>query len=126
MMELKKIRTEKYMMSVNCPAISDTSINKQGAANSLWSTPIDQAMILKGLNTSEDGSEFATAYQLGHEACVLCWCGFEGGECGSRRLCISTSIKYVLYARALSIEPTEHSNNNHQHLQYCCKHVSPP
>ena len=49
MMELKKIRTEKYMMSANCVAISHTREIANGIANNRWSTRKDQATILMGL-----------------------------------------------------------------------------
>lgn len=51
MIELKKIRTEKYMMSANCVAMSDTSMIVKGTANNLWSIRRDHAMILMGLGT---------------------------------------------------------------------------
>lgn len=35
MMDVKKMRTEKYMMSANSPAMRDTSMNAKGTANSL-------------------------------------------------------------------------------------------
>lgn len=53
MMELKKILTEKYMMSANCPAMRDANMKAKGIANNLWSTRRDHAMILMGLGTSK-------------------------------------------------------------------------
>ena len=54
MMELKNILTEKYTMSANWPAMSDASMNANGRANNLWSTPTDHAMILMGLGRKRE------------------------------------------------------------------------
>lgn len=51
MMELKKIRTEKYIMSEYWPAIRDRSMKMKGAANRdcLFCIPSDHATIFTGL-----------------------------------------------------------------------------
>lgn len=52
MIELKKIRTEKYIMSAYCPAMRDNNMITNGIANKDSLTPKDHAAILIGLQRS--------------------------------------------------------------------------
>lgn len=81
MMELKKIRTAKYMMSANWPAMRDMSMKTKGAAKRacLCCIPKDHATILIGLGPDVDtrgryraeGEMFTTYRKQSRLSCSL-------------------------------------------------------